>query len=131
MEQIDWTAVIVALVGSGGLLTAVLTARAHARKPGGGQGGEPAHPATGALLIPSTHEAKALSLAQSAMDQAGALSDRLLKTEARLNEVESELGKFRRSYMALYAWAQKIIYDWSELREKPDPPELPTDIHHP
>lgn len=59
------------------------------------------------------------------------ISDRLKQAEETLVEVEAELSKFRRSYLALYEWSQRIIYNWSSMRKEEEPPDLPPDIHHP
>lgn len=131
--DIDWTAVIVAFIGGGGTLTAIIGLFVHNRKA---PNKDAEDRAAGVVTTPgspttSTHDAHAIKLASQAMEQVKTLSDKLIATEARLGDVERELGIFRRSYNALYwAW-QRLIYDWDEIREDPNPPPLPDDIHHP
>lgn len=133
MEDIDWTAVIVAFIGGGGTLTAIIGLLVHNRRT---PNKDAEDRAAGAVTTPgshttSTHDAHAIKLASQAMEQVKTLSDKLTVTETRLSDVERELGIFRRSYNALYwAW-QRLIYDWDEIREDPNPPPLPDDIYHP
>lgn len=70
-------------------------------------------------------------MAQQAMHLANNARKENERMKARLDDVEAELSKFRRSYLALYEWSQRIIYNWDSLRLKEDSPELPPDIHHP
>ena len=134
MAELDWTAVIVAFIGGGGTLTTLVGIYLHKTRPTAPKETEdraesrthtPVSPGTGA------HDVQAIRLAQQAMDQVSNLSAKLTATETRLNDVERELGIFRRSYNALYWWAQRILYDWDAVREEPNPPNLPDGIHHP
>lgn len=134
MSEIDWTAVLVALVGGGGTLTAIAGMWAQHKKHSAGKSAEDkavASTPTPAAASSKSHDVEAIRLAQQAMSQVSALSDKLGKTETRLVEVERELGMFRRSYRSLYWWAQGVLYEWDSLRDNPDPPPLPPDIHHP
>lgn len=133
MADIDWTAVIVAFIGGGGTLTAIIGLMIHNRRPRDKDAEDRVATAVSTPASPATtsHDVQAIHLASQAMEQVKTLSEQLCRTESRLGEVERELGLFRRSYHALYWWAQRLLYDWDHLRESPDPPPLPADIHHP
>ena len=134
MAELDWTAVIVAFIGGGGTLTTLVGIYLHKTRPTAPKETEDrAESRTHTPVSPGTgsHDVQAIRLAQQAMDQVSNLSAKLTATETRLNDVERELGIFRRSYNALYwAW-QRLIFDWDEVRENPNPPETPAGIHHP
>lgn len=132
--MVEWTAVLVALIGAGGIAGILEQIRRLRSKPGRdkntedravGEVGTPAAPGI------SGNDLEAIRLAQQAMNQVTSLSEKLCSTESRLGEVERELGMFRRSYRSLYWWVQKLLYDWDTVREHPDPPPIPEDIHHP
>lgn len=133
MGDIDWTAIIVAFIGGGGTLTAIIGLWIHNRRPRDKEGEDRVATAVSTPASPTTtsHDVQAIKLASQAMDQVKHLSDQLGRTESRLGEVERELGLFRRSYRSLYWWAQGVLFNWEALRESMDPPELPEDIHHP
>lgn len=129
------TQVLVAALGSGGLITAVLVAWIGSRKAKAGDRGteeraaaEVKAPLTGSEVV---HDVEAFRMAQQAMHLANNSRKDTEKLKVRLTEVEAELSKFRRSYLALYEWSQRIVYNWSTLRHEEESPELPPDIHHP
>lgn len=134
MADIDWTQVIVAFIGGGGTLTALVGVAIHLRKPKTNHDAEERAATT--MPTPASpgpaHDVEAIRLAQQAMSQVTSLSEKLDSTTVRLGEVERELSLFRRSYLVAYRWMQWVRGpDWDTIRDSPNPPELPPDIHHP
>lgn len=131
--DIDWTAVIVALVGSGGLLAAIVTARIHGKKSPGDRTDEEVAAAT--VAGPATgmvgYDVETFKMARQAMRIAEETRKTNEATEARLCEVEKELGLLRKSYERLWVWAQKVVDQWHTLRVEDEPPPLPHEIHRP
>lgn len=128
------TEIIVAFVGSGGLLTAVAVAwvgsiKSRAFDLGAEQ--RTAAVVTGPQTGEVAHDVEPLRMAQSAMKLANNTSENNEKMQDQINEVEAELSKLRSSYVALYEWSQRIIYNWPTLRFEEEPLDLPPDIHHP
>lgn len=128
------TEIIVAFVGSGGLLTAVAVAWVGSIKSRTFDLGDEQRTAavvTGPQTGEVAHDVEPLRMAQSAMKLANNTSENNEKMQDQINEVEAELSKLRSSYVALYEWSQRIIYNWPTLRFEEEPLDLPPDIHHP
>lgn len=138
MSEIDWTAVIISIFGGGGALATILVAIFQFKKPA--EAKEVEDKAVERVSTPASpgNDSYTVNGLISLANEVGVLSRRVAEQESELEaqktvlgEVKRELGMFRRSYNALYWWGQKIITDWDDLREKPDPPSFPPDIHHP
>lgn len=134
MEEIDVTEIIVAFVGSGGLLTAVAVAWVGSIKSRTfdlGAEQRTAAVVTGPQTGEVAHDVEPFRMAQSAMELANNARENNERMKGQIDEVKAELSKFRRSYLALYEWSQRIIYNWPTLRLEEESPDLPPDIHHP
>lgn len=63
------------------------------------------------------------------------LSKEIKDTESRhtrdLELMNQRISRIQHSYDLLYAWAQKVIKDWTHLRLEERPYPLPEGIHHP
>lgn len=133
METEHWIALTVALIAFLGTIVGVFGGKKKGHST-------PERVARENLAADITHtpaspgerlDGKALSIAQDALAQAQQANARAEAANTRLTSVEQELDIFRRSYNALYwAW-QEVITRWEELREDPNPPPTPKNIHHP
>lgn len=131
MSEIDWTAVIITVFGGGGSLVTLVIAVLHLKKPSVPRAVE--EQAVERVSTPAApgNDSNTVKGLVSLANEIGILSGKLDKQKTELDEVKAELGSFRKSYSALYWWGQRIITNWDELKEDPNPPNLPPDIHHP
>lgn len=125
------TSIIVALIGLVGVLAGVFVGPKKGRRDPVRRERENQAVAYTESEQLSLHDGQAIQMAARAMKLTEDLSAKLTVAERRLADMEAELGIFKRSYIALYEWAQKIHHRWDEVRQSPYPLPMPTNIHHP
>lgn len=136
LASIEWTYVLVALVGSGGLLVALVQRVGSKRKPKISaveetQAFTTAEAESGLNREGMNIALEAIRQASKSMSQTEQVNIRLEAAEDQIRKQREELKRFRRSYKALFEWAHDLIANWHIVRLREDPPELPEDLHRP
>lgn len=134
-SSIEWTEVLVAVIGGFVVLAAPVIGYIFTRSKGH-TSPDVQTEAIAQVEASSGIDKDSLSMAQDALRTAKraleiqeADSRRLQATENRLCAVEQELSALQSSYRSLKTWADDLVARWNEYRHREQPPARPSDLH--
>lgn len=129
--SIDWTAVLVALLGGGGAMALWQVVRARMAPRVERHRAELANEASGLAnaerVIASARQMMdtAVASAERAQTAADRADRRVSEQAAQIAELRADYGEMRAELGQLWSWANDIVTRWAWWRTQETPPQLP------